>query len=204
MSSELSKPLKYLITISQFASVIPILIGISKWNRSQTIMRLVIAILAAWLAAEIIQFITRSNSIHNLWISYALTPIQLILMGFYFKLLMPERRILIIVLFGTGLMLAAIETIVRPLTHLNSISLLYQCFIIVLIGMLAFYGMISKGNFVFVWSCAAFIILFMGSAVYYAAFIKLDNMDLLRMLSAGHTYLLILTYSLITVEVWKQ
>ncbi|GHM98836.1 hypothetical protein WSM22_03260 [Cytophagales bacterium WSM2-2] len=157
----------------------------------------------AWLVAELIQFITRLNNIQNLWISYLLTPVQLVLMALYYRELLPQRRMLVYSVFALGFLIAIVETLIRPLTALNSVSLLYQCFTIVFVGMLCFYQMLSRGIFKYVWSNGAFVILFMGSAVYYSAFLNLDNMNLLRMLSTGHTVLLIFVYTLLTVEAWK-
>lgn len=195
--------MRYLVTVSQFAPLVPLIIILVWWNRSDRVNRIVGIILIAWLVAELIQFITRLNNIQNLWISYLLTPVQLVLMALYYRELLPQRRMLVYSVFALGFLIAIVETLIRPLTALNSVSLLYQCFTIVFVGMLCFYQMLSRGIFKYVWSNGAFVILFMGSAVYYSAFLNLDNMNLLRMLSTGHTVLLIFVYTLLTVEAWK-
>ncbi len=195
--------MKAVYTIGQFALLLPLSIGAIRLRKMPHAGRWIIALLVVWLAAEVMQYITRQQQMNNMWVATALVPLQaIVLAGFYRSISVLPK--VVIILFIFGLLLCAAEAIYRPLTELNSWSLIYECALISAVGLYIFYTLAEKyASAGKVWLNGSIMFMFMGSGVYYAAFLLKSDMELLITAAGVHSVLLILCYLGLTIGLWK-
>lgn len=181
---------------------IPLLLGLSRVQKLSNTYKWFIALLALWFLAEVASVITRYNGIKNTQISYMLSVGELVLIVPIFKRLV-GARVPLVLLATIGIVLVIIEFIFGGM--MNSISLLYECILIVALGLMATREMIfDRIEWNHFWIVGGLMMLFIGSAAYYTSYLRPDNMELLQSLANWHRILLAVVYGTFTIGIWKQ
>jgi hypothetical protein len=189
-----------MVTAGQYSVAVPLAVGLWRSDKMPLHFRWLVALLGLWLVTETVLYLMRHAGLQNLWVSYVLSVGELILiMPLFAKLVsgVPVRWLCV-----GGVVITAVEFVLGGAA--NSISLLYECMLVVVLCLLALRQMVNGSlPWKYAWIVAALLLLFMGSAVYYTSFLRPDNMELLHKLSDAHTVLLFVSYSILTIGLWK-
>jgi hypothetical protein len=194
--------LSLFVTIGQFALIIPLIYILVRWKKLPNECIWILLLLILWLVTEVILYVTRINNISNIWVLYFITPFQMFILFAFFSSILKKRKIMLVLMLA-GLTINFLEYFYKP-TGLNSVSQIYQCLIITIVGIYTYYK-ISKDDVEsrWTWMIGAITFFFMGSGIYFSAFILMDNFTLLKLLGIIHIVRLLITYGLFTLGVWK-
>lgn len=200
-------PLNLLDTIGLYCPLIPLVVGFMRWKRLSMASRLVVwLMLSLFVTGAVVYLVNRYRlTSTNLWTGYLFSPFHLLFTSLFYISLLPLRSRLISYFSWAGFFLILIEFAFRGVGNFNSISIVYQCLLFTVLGIYLIYCMaIGSVSFDYALSNGGILLYYMGSVTYYIAFLRVDDMHLLYLLSTWHLVLLILSYIIITFGLWKN
>jgi hypothetical protein len=193
-------------TIASFTVIVPMITGLVLYKRLPLPARSVTWLLIAWFITEICAYWLRVHTITNWNIYVVLTFVELVIVTRFYRSIFVSNKAKQV---AAWLAWVGIAIVIAEYALMNSpastISLFYESLFFIGMGLYAFGEFVTENNGDYMLMNATIMIMFMGSAVYFASwqFMKYDK-QMFIMFAKAHAVLLIACYSLFTVALWRQ